>query len=224
MTNPDPNQPHIQGQPFNQAYAPAPEPEQKKKKKWPWIVGIGAVLVLFATIGGGDSEDEATTAADDTVVESAEVAEAVEAVEANDAEAVPAAAPAEEASPAEEQPGALMIGEAGETGGMNVTVGNARFASDVLGTYICTDVALTNNANSKKSFNQFDFELEKPNGVVSNTTFTGLDIKNLEIAELNPGGTTDGTVCFDSDGTSGEYQIVYKGGLFNTPLTWSANL
>ena len=61
------------------------------------------------------------------------------------------------------------------------------YFNDVLGTYICTDVALTNNANSKKSFNQFDFELEKPNGVVSNTTFTGLDIKNLEIAELNPG-------------------------------------
>ncbi|QGU03899.1 DUF4352 domain-containing protein [Corynebacterium comes] len=216
MTSPDSNQP----QPFNQAYAPAPEPKQKKKK-WLWIVGIGAVLVLFANIGGGDSDDEASTAADDTAVESVE---AVETVEANDVEAVPAAAPAEEAAPVEEQPSTLTIGESGETGGMNVTVGNARFASDVLGNYICTDVALMNNADSKKSFNQFDFELEKPNGVVANTTFTGLAIKNLEIAELNPGGTTDGTVCFDSDGTPGEYRIVYKGGFFNAPLTWSAAL
>lgn len=219
MTTPDPNQP----QPFAQAYAPAPEPA-KKKKKWPWIVGIGAALVIFANLGGGDSDD--TPAADDVdVVVEADEAVAVPAADPVE-EAAPAeeAAPVEEAAPAEEKSGPLLIGEAGETGGMNVTVGNARFASDYFSSYICTDVVLTNNGSSQKGFSQFDFELEKPNGVVANTTITGLQIRNLEYADLNPGGTTDGTVCFDSDGTPGEYRVIYKGGLFDSPLTWTATL
>lgn len=208
MTIPDPNQ----SQPFNQPQTQAPEP--KKKKKWPWIVGIGAVLVVFAAAGGGDSEDSGTSAGDNDV-----------AVGTSPTEEAPVEmSPAEVIAPVEEQPATLKVGEAGETGGMSVTVDNARFASDMLGNYLCTDVSLTNNGDSQKRFNQFDFKLEKPNGVVADTTFTGLDIKNLETAELNPGGTTDGTVCFDSDGTPGKYTIVYEGGFFDEPLTWAANL
>lgn len=209
--------------PQGQPYQAPPVEQPKKKKKWPWIVGIVAALVVFGAATGGDSDDATT----DTV-EAADTVEAVEAAEAPAAEPVAAEAEAEAEAPVEEapaeQPGDLQIGETTELGGMQVTVSNARFASDYFGSYVCVDVDLTNVADSKKHFSQFDFELEKPNGVVADTTFTGLDIKNLESAELAPGGATDGTVCFDTDGTPGEYQVEYSGGFFSSPLTWTTTL
>ncbi|GAB3697794.1 DUF4352 domain-containing protein [Corynebacterium nasicanis] len=189
--------------PQGQPYQAAPVEQPKKKKKWPWILGIVAALVVFGAATGGDSEDTPTAA-------QAPAAE-------------PVAAEAEAVAPAE-QPGDLQIGETTELGGMQVTVSNARFASDYFDSYVCVDVDLTNVADTKKHFSQFDFELEKPNGVVADTTFTGLDIRNLETAELNPGGNTNGTVCFDGDNTPGEYKALYKGGFFDTPVSWSVTL
>ena len=209
--------------PQGQPYQAPPVEQPKKKKKWPWIVGIVAALVVFGAATGGDSDDATT----DTV-EAADTVESVEAAEAPAAEPVAAEAEAEAEAPVEEapaeQPGDLQIGETTELGGMQVTVSNARFASDYFGSYVCVDVDLTNVADSKKHFSQFDFELEKPNGVVADTTFTGLDIRNLETAELNPGGNTNGTVCFDGDNTPGEYKALYKGGFFDTPVSWSVTL
>jgi hypothetical protein len=220
MTIPGPNQ----SQSFNPAPVPAsvPAAQPKKKKKWPWIVGIGAALIIFANMGGGDSDDGPTNATGPT-----ETVESVEAVEAvAEPEQVRKEAPVEEDAPAEEeQPAELQAGQAGETGGMQVTVSNIRFASDILGSYICADADLLNNDDRAQRFSQFDFELEKPNGVVADTTITGLEIRNLEMAELNPGGNTNGTICFDSDGTAGAHKVSYTGaGFFSQPLTWSVNL
>lgn len=205
---------------------PQPEPAKQKKKKWPWIVGIVAVLVIAGAMSGGDSDD--TTTASTTSSEN-EVTEEV-AIAADDAEA---AVPVEEVAPVEEpvveeEPDAatdIMIGESADSNGMITTVSNLRFASDILGTYVCADVALSNESDSAKRFSQFDFELHRPNGVIANTTFTALEVKDLEMAELAPGGATDGTVCFDTDGTPGEYKVEYSGsGFFSTPLTWTATL
>lgn len=202
--------------PQGQPYQAAPAEQPKKKKKWPWIVGIAAVLVVFAAATGGDSDDTTTDAAD------APAAVDAPAADAGAPDAEPAAAEVEEA-PAE-QPSDLQIGETTELGGMQVTVSNARFAADYFNSYVCVDVALQNNSTSNKRFNQWDFELAKPNGVVADSTFTGLDLKNLESAELIPGGATDGSVCFEGDNTPGEYKAIYKGGFFDTPVSWSATL
>lgn len=226
--------PYGAGQPFQAGqpgqpgqYQAVPVEQPNKKKKWPWIVGILAVLVVGGMITGGDSDE--TTTAEPTTSEAAPVDPVAPVAEQ---EAAPEA-PAEEA-PAEEVPEApveetdpatdVTVGETARSGDVAVTVSNLRFASDVLGQYICSDVAYLNEGDSSKHFSQFDFKLHKPNGVIANTTFTGLDIKNLESAELAPGGATDGTVCFDTDGTPGEYQVEYSGGFFSTPLTWTTTL
>ena len=116
-------------------------------------------------------------------------------------------------------------GETVDLDGMLVTVSNIRNESDVLGTYICSDVSLQNNSGSQKSFSQFNFKLAKPNGVIADTTFTGLPVNNLETAELADGGQTTGTICFDSDGASGEYKVEYEGGFFSSDkATWAVTL
>ncbi|MDO5512130.1 DUF4352 domain-containing protein [Corynebacterium sp.] len=192
-----------QGQPFQ--VAPVEQP--KKKKKWPWIVGIVGALVVFGAASGGDSDDTTT--------------DTVEAVGVADPVAVEAEAEAD--APAE-QPTDLQIGETTELGGMQVTVNSARFATDFFGnTYVCVDTSLTNNSDKQKSFAPYDFELEKPNGVVADPAIHGLDVNTLEYAELNPGGTTDGTVCFDG-ADPGEYKVNYEGGLFDMPVSWNVTL
>ena len=118
----------------------------------------------------------------------------------------------------------MAAGETAETNNLKITVSNIRFQSDVIGEYVCSDVNLNNASDKSVSFNQFDFKLHKPNGVVSDTTFTGLDIPNLETGELSPNGQTSGTVCFDTDGTPGEYKVEYKGGFIAKPATWKATL
>ncbi|WIM72955.1 DUF4352 domain-containing protein [Corynebacterium suedekumii] len=215
--------PYGAGQPFQAGqpgqpgqYQAVPVEQPKKKKKWPWIVGILAVLVVGGMITGGDSDE--TTTAESTTSEAAPVDTVAPVAEQE--EAPVEEAPAEETDPATDVP----VGETARSGDVAVTVSNLRFASDVLGQYICSDVAYLNEGDSSKHFSQFDFKLHKPNGVIADTTFTGLDIKNLESAELAPGGATDGTVCFDTDGTPGEYQVEYSGGFFSSPLTWTTTL
>lgn len=195
-------------QSFDQNQFPAVEQPRKKKKKWPWIVGIGAVLVIVAAMNGGDSDDAGTDAAGI----------------AQQAEAEPEAVVGREVEPTQEAPTDLQLGETADVGGMQATVTTARFATDFFGdTYICIDVALTNGSDRQKSFSPYDFELVKPNGVVANPAIHGLDVKTLEYADLNPGGTTDGAVCFDG-AESGSYQAIYQGGLFDKPVSWALAL
>lgn len=215
--------PYGAGQPFQTGQFQATPVEQpKKKKKWPWIVGILAALVVGGMISGGDSDE--TTTAEPTTSEAAPVAPVAD--EEGAPESPAEQAPVEDAPAEEETDPAtdVAVGETARSGDVAVTVSNVRFASDVLGQYICSDVAYLNEDDSSKHFSQFDFKLHKPNGVIANTTFTGLDIKNLESAELAPGGATDGTVCFDTDGTPGEYKVEYSGGFFSSPLTWTTTL
>ncbi|RNE48772.1 DUF4352 domain-containing protein [Corynebacterium alimapuense] len=199
MNTPQPFDPNAMAAPY-----PAVEPP-KKKKKWPWIVGGIAVVVVATSVFGGDSEEATSTAGNAGFVESDD--------------AVVDAAAEETASATD-----VGLSETAESDGMMVTVSNARFASSILSDYLCADANLSNQSDSAQGFSQFDFELYKPNGVIANTTFPGLDIKTLEYADLAPGGTTDGAICFDSDGAPGEYKIEYSGGLFADPLTWSFTL
>ncbi|MCK2199753.1 DUF4352 domain-containing protein [Corynebacterium callunae] len=209
------------GQPFPAAQQ---QPAPKKKKKWPWVVGAIVVLGIFGSLSGGgdeDTKDVASTPSSDqslTSVEQETVAEeaAVAVAETEVEEAV--------ISESEAAQTVLALGETGETNDMQIGVNNARFASDYFSNYLCADVTLSNVGDSAKSFSQFDFELETPNGVVADTTITGLDIKNLENAQLNPGGATDGTVCFDSEQQSGDYKVSYTGGFFSTPAVWAFSL
>lgn len=211
---PGPNygQPQYGAQPNGQP----PQPEPKKKKKWPLIVGIIVVLlVIAAACGGGDDST-------DTDSSSNGVGMADEATENTGEEN------ATENEDSEETAGTgndVAQGETVDLDGMLVTVSNIRNESDVLGTYICSDVSLQNNSGSQKSFSQFNFKLAKPNGVIADTTFTGLPVNNLETAELADGGQTTGTICFDSDGASGEYKVEYEGGFFSSDkATWAATL
>ena len=211
---PGPNygQPQYGAQPNGQP----PQPEPKKKKKWPLIVGIIVVLlVIAAACGGGDDST-------DTDSSSNGVGMADEATENTGEEN------ATENEDSEETAGTgndVAQGETVDLDGMLVTVSNIRNESDVLGTYICSDVSLQNNSGSQKSFSQFNFKLAKPNGVIADTTFTGLPVNNLETAELADGGQTTGTICFDSDGASGEYKVEYEGGFFSSDkATWAMTL
>ena len=211
---PGPNygQPQYGAQPNGQP----PQPEPKKKKKWPLIVGIIVVLlVIAAACGGGDDST-------DTDSSSNGVGMADEATENTGEEN------ATENEDSEETAGTgndVAQGETVDLYGMLVTVSNIRNESDVLGTYICSDVSLQNNSGSQKSFSQFNFKLAKPNGVIADTTFTGLPVNNLETAELADGGQTTGTICFDSDGASGEYKVEYEGGFFSSDkATWAVTL
>lgn len=211
---PGPNygQPQYGAQPNGQP----PQPEPKKKKKWPLIVGIIVVLlVIAAACGGGDDST-------DTDSSSNGVGMADEATENTGEEN------ATENEDSEETAGTgndVAQGETVDLDGMLVTVSNIRNESDVLGTYICSDVSLQNNSGSQKSFSQFNFKLAKPNGVIADTTFTGLPVNNLETAELADGGQTTGTICFDSDGASGEYKVEYEGGFFSSDkATWAVTL
>ena len=209
---PNSGQPQYGAQPNGQP----PQPEPKKKKKWPLIVGIIVVLlVIAAACGGGDDST-------DTDSSSNGVGMADEATENTGEEN------ATENEDSEETAGTgndVAQGETVDLDGMLVTVSNIRNESDVLGTYICSDVSLQNNSGSQKSFSQFNFKLAKPNGVIADTTFTGLPVNNLETAELADGGQTTGTICFDSDGASGEYKVEYEGGFFSSDkATWAVTL
>lgn len=208
-----------------------PQEQPKKKKKWPWIVGILAVLIIIAAIAGGGSEEgsdnESSNAAGSSSAPAGTDDQQNAASGDSNSDAQSEAAPEQEAAPAEESGDGnldVAIGESVETNNLNITVNNLRFENDVLGSYVCTDVDLKNNSDKSVSFNQFDFKLHKPNGVVSDTTFTGLDIQNLETAELSPSGQTSGSVCFDSDGTPGEYKVEYTGGFFAKEASWKGNL
>lgn len=215
MTTPTPEQHNPYGDgtpagmPQNQ-YAQAPMPQPKKKKKWPWVVGIIAALAIGgAMVGGGDSDTTTTPGTDTAVTDSA------------DGQATQADNKKKDEKPQTD----VAIGETVDFKGMKVTVSNLRAESDVLGSYTCADVDLANDSDKSKHFSQFDFKLHRPSGVIADTTFTGLDMKTLETAELAAGGKTSGAICFDGAPESGENKVEYEGSLFSsTKPTWSATM
>ncbi len=209
--------PAPQGQP-GQPYQDAPVAQPTKKKKWPWIVGIVGALIVFGAVNGGDSDtttDARGLSGDTGAAEQADLREQPAPKEAPVAEDVPAP---------EEQSTDLPIGDTTEVRGMQVTVSNAYFTTDFFGSqYLCIDTALANNSDRQKPFSPYDFELEKPNGVVTDPAIHGLDVQALEYADLNSGGSTSGAVCFDAS-EPGDYRINYQDGLFNKPVSWRATL
>lgn len=205
----------------NGSFQPAQQP--KKKKKWPWVVGIIVViLIIVAACGGGDETDESADLVEDTGSPTAVTNDNQDSESALDQENTETQE--EEVSAEEQASTEAAVGESRESGDLTVTVSNVRFESDAIGSYVCADAVLANNSDSSARFSQFDFKLHKPNGVVADSTFTGLPIQNLESAELSAGGQTSGTVCFDGDGTPGEYKVEHSGGFFSEPITWTTAL
>ncbi|MGP5004452.1 DUF4352 domain-containing protein [Corynebacterium casei] len=207
----DPNQPQNgQAQPNQYQQQPngfaAPQQPQKKKGgclKWGAII-IG-VLIVLGIIGGalgGDSEDADTTGSSNSSEDTgAGVGEADANKEAPAEEEAPAA---EEAQPAELAPGQTYT----TSDNLEITVNSVTTASNALGTYIAANITYLNNGDEPASFNQFQWNLQTPAGVVSDSTITGFD-DALGSGDLTPGGTVTGVVYFDGS-EPGEYLVTWE--------------
>lgn len=103
----------------------------------------------------------------------------------------------------------LQVGETADLKGLNLTVENLRNdGTDILGNnHVCVDVTVQNESSKAVDVNQFDFALTTPAGITVNSTFT--ESSDLQTATVNPGGSLAGTVCYESDGGTGEYQVGY---------------
>jgi hypothetical protein len=84
---------------------------------------------------------------------------------------------------------------------------------------VCTTVDYQNNSADQINLNQFDWNLQTPEGVIVNSTFAGSD-NDLDYGAIIPGGRAKGDVCFE--GALGGRQLVsYKPSFWsNDKLTW----
>lgn len=125
------------------------------------------------------------------------------------------------------QSGPSQIGDTVSLKEADVTASNLRNAGpDVFGdNQVCADVAVSNTSDSKTvSLNAFDWKLTDPSGVIMDTEYGGAT--DFDSVELAPGGAKSGTLCFKSDGASGEYTLTYEV-LFSftsEPVEWKASL
>lgn len=126
------------------------------------------------------------------------------------------------------QSGPADIGTTLNTGKADVTASNFRDnGADVFGdNNVCVDVNIVNTSDSDTvTLNGIaDWKLTDPNGVISDMNFT--EATDYDAVELAPGGTKDGTVCFKSDATPGEYTLQFKEGLSfgGDAVEWKATL
>lgn len=163
------------------------------------------MLIVLGIIGGalgGDSEDADTTGSSNSSEDTgAGVGEADANKEAPAEEEAPAA---EEAQPAELAPGQTYT----TSDNLEITVNSVTTASNALGTYIAANITYLNNGDEPASFNQFQWNLQTPAGVVSDSTITGFD-DALGSGDLTPGGTVTGVVYFDGS-EPGEYLVTWE--------------
>lgn len=194
-------------------YSDHPDPRVAKairKAQRPWYQKkrflIPLVLVAFvfvvSVLAGRDSDPVAPSAP------------------AVDAAGAPVAPP-----PADTTGGMIDVrfGEAADADGMQVTATAPKSTSDGFGnSYWCTTVTYANNTGDQQHFNTFDWKLVGTDGVEVDPTYAGS--KNiLGSGEFRPGGKKSGDVCFNKTGygsvtTPGA--VVYRGGLFGTPVQW----
>lgn len=84
---------------------------------------------------------------------------------------------------------------------------------------LCTTVAIANRGNDEIDFSYFNWELQKPNGVIeSPSLFDGGRATLSGLAELAPEGDVHGDVCFEADPTAlpGEYIVLHDASTFFT--------
>jgi len=109
---------------------------------------------------------------------------------------------------------------------VDVTASNLRPVDDVMGQYLCADVdfQVTSDKDSVTLNGMMDWKLTDPNGVTATQTVGGET--NYDSVEVGPGGNKSGTVCFDSEGTPGDYILTFEEGLSfsSEKASWSAQL
>ena len=107
------------------------------------------------------------------------------------------------------------FGQSVTLSGMQVTVTNPRQEREsFLGPKYCVDAAYQNVDSRTRRFSYTDWKLQLPNGVVDDAGFnTRQDA--LGSTDLIAGGNVKGSVCFDDQGTAGQYVLIWKPDLFD---------
>lgn len=185
------------------AYGPPPPPP----RKFGWGARIGAgVLGLFlfgscvSAIGSREPSAPNTTGSASTRQQAANT--------------ITPAVPAEPAAPAfpGAQPGDVvtMAGGSVTIDGVTVVAAPLSPGSSTFGSTLCTTVMYANDSDDQVSYGIFDWEMQNPAGAIVNITFFGGDDAHLGSGELVPGGSIEGTVCFeDENASSGDYVLLY---------------
>ncbi len=124
------------------------------------------------------------------------------------------AGPAEPVTPAfpGAQPGDVATTPGGSVTfeGVTITGGPLAPGSDTFGATLCTTVTYANGSGEQVSYGVFDWSMQNPSGAIVNLTFFGGDDSHLGSGDLAPGGSTQGTVCFEDENASGgDYLLLY---------------
>lgn len=95
---------------------------------------------------------------------------------------------------------------------MDVTVDNFRASAGAMGNSVCADVHFVVTGDDKVTLNGLtDWSMTDPGNVTMSEGFS--EETKYDPVDLGAGATYDGTVCFDSEGTPGEYTLNYEEGL-----------
>lgn len=186
---------------------PPPQPPQPPQRKFGWGARIGAGVLGLFLFGSclsaiGSREPRATNTADTSTTQQQAAAPAAPVV------------PAQPSAPA--FPGARP-GDIVTSSGGNVTINEVTITAAPLtpgdatfGSTLCTTVVYTNTSGDQVSYGIFDWSMQNPAGAIVNITFFGGDDAHLGSGDLAPGGSTQGTVCFEDDNaSSGDYVLLY---------------
>lgn len=114
---------------------------------------------------------------------------------------------------------ATTYGQAATSGDLQLTVTAPKSVSEYGSNYYCSTVTYVNNGSDNVSFNSFDWKMTDTEGVEVSTGFGGTR-NYLGSGELRPGGKKSGDVCFDKQGAGTPQGIIYRGGLFDSPVQW----
>jgi len=100
-------------------------------------------------------------------------------------------------------------GQTVEDFGLTMTAANIRRATTdpILGPEICADVSYVNRSTSTKDFDEFDWKLQTPSGVVQSFEITDATLGSGQVVA---GGNKSGTVCFKDNGEKGQFVLIWK--------------
>jgi hypothetical protein len=87
-----------------------------------------------------------------------------------------------------------------------LTAGNLTRTAGLFGTDLCTPVTITNQSATTRDNGPYQWKLQRPNGIVDSPTISG----TLAVAQVAPGGTASGTVCFPDSGPSGSDVLLWQ--------------
>lgn len=192
---PSGNSDHVREEFSQHQTGSAPKKKGAGCAKWGLILGglLIGLFVIAGLVGGDDSESDLSrngSTSDDEAVPASTQEVAQDSAASNDSNT-------------------FQVGETADLKGLNLTVENLRNdGADVFGNnHVCVDVTVQNDSSKAVDVSQFDFALTTPAGITVNSTFT--ESSDLQTATVNPGGSLAGTVCYESDGSAGEYQVGY---------------